>query len=318
MTTYSGSKEDGFEVIQNCYSNPTFFVKDACSSNKRQHAGIRQGCPLSPYLFILVMSRINHDIQANASTRFRNARIPGLLFDMVYYADDTIVFSTDNRALNELIRLTETVSSRYGLKLNKDKCVVIQMNNNGQVHFDNGGPLPRKYEATYLENEINRDANIKHEILNKMQEVRRIWFKMLPYWIASNANQKWKLITFDAVIRSKLLYGLETVHLIAGLLKKVNAFQLRCLRRILGLAPTFIDRANTNMAVLQKASAIADPSAQDHRSVKLFSKLYNERRASLLGHIKRACDSDPLRQISFEPQTANRVQYGKKRCGRPR
>ena len=86
---------------------------------------------------------------------------------MVYYADDTIVFSTDNRALYELLRLAGSGSSRYGLKLNKDKCVVIQMNNDGQVHFDNGGPLPKKYEATCLGNEINREANIKHEILNK-------------------------------------------------------------------------------------------------------------------------------------------------------
>ena len=124
--------------------------------------------------------------------------------------------------------------------------------------------------------------------------------------------------TNHAVIRSKLLYGLETIHLTTGRLKKVDAFKLRCLRRILGLAPTCIDRANTNMAVLQKASAIAYPNAQDHRSLKPFGKLYNERRASLLGHIIRACDSDPLRQISFEPQTANRVQYGKKRCGRLR
>ena len=113
------------------------------------------------------MSCIDHDIQANASTRVRNARIHGLLFDMVYYAAGTIMFSTDNRALKELIRLSETVSSRYGLKLNKDKCVIIQMSNDGQVHFDNGDPLPKKYEATYLGNEINREANIKHEILNK-------------------------------------------------------------------------------------------------------------------------------------------------------
>ena len=106
-----------------------------------------------------------------------NARLPGLDFDMVYYADDTTIFSTDNRSLNELLRLTETISSKYGLKLNKDKCVAIQMNNEGQVHFDNGEPLPKKYEATYLGNEINRDVNIKHEVLNKMQEVRKNVFK---------------------------------------------------------------------------------------------------------------------------------------------
>ena len=30
---------------------------------------------------------------------------------MVFYADDTILFSTDNRALNELLHLTEVISS---------------------------------------------------------------------------------------------------------------------------------------------------------------------------------------------------------------
>jgi len=96
-----------------------------------------------------------------------NGRIPGLEFDMVYYADDTILFSTDNRALNELLHLTETVSSKYGLCLNKNKCVAIQMNNDGSVHFDNQEPLPKRFETTYLGNEINREANIWHEISNK-------------------------------------------------------------------------------------------------------------------------------------------------------
>ena len=132
--------------------------------------------------------------------------------------------------------------------------------------------------------------------------------KIAPYWKASNANQKWQLIIFDAVIRSKLLYGLETVHLTNALLKKVDAFQLRCLRRILKLAPTFVDRYNTNMAVIQKASSIAYPDGHDSRSIKLFSFHYNEKRGKLLGHIIRANNSDPLRQISLKPHSANRIQ----------
>ena len=41
------------------------------------------------------------------------------------------------------------------------------MNNDGSVHFDNQEPLPKKIETTYLGNEINREANIWHEISNK-------------------------------------------------------------------------------------------------------------------------------------------------------
>ena len=63
------------------------------------------------------------------------------------------------------------------------------MNNEGQVHFDDREPLPKKFEASYLGNETNREVSIKHEVLNKMQEVRRIWFKMAPYWKASSERK---------------------------------------------------------------------------------------------------------------------------------
>ena len=165
------------------------------------------------------MSCVDHKIQSKASRWAHNGRIPNLNFDLVYYADDTILFSTDDRALNELLKLTETISGKYGLRLNRNKCVVIQMNSDGLVHFANNEPLPKKMEATYPGNEINNEANIKHQILNKMQEVRKTWFKLLPYWKATNANVKWQLLIFDAVVRSKLLYGLETIQLTRAMLK---------------------------------------------------------------------------------------------------
>ena len=130
------------DIIQNCYEEPTFFVKDAFGTSqvKRRSSGIRQGCPLSPYLFVIVMSCVDFEIRMNSSRWVQNGRIPNLDFDMIYYADDTIIFSTDNRALNELLKLTELFSGKYGLRLNKDKCVAIQMNNDGVVHFENGEP----------------------------------------------------------------------------------------------------------------------------------------------------------------------------------
>lgn len=73
-----------------------------------------------------------------------------------------------------MLRLTESISGRYGLKLNKNKYVAIQMNNDCSIPFENGNPLLTKYKATYLENEINREVHIKHKVLNKIQDIRRI------------------------------------------------------------------------------------------------------------------------------------------------
>ena len=123
---------------------------------------------------------------------------------------------------------------------------------------------------------------------------------------------------FDAIIRSKLLYGLETIHLTQSLSKKLDAFQFRCIRKILGMSPTFINRANTNKKLLETATAIAFPEHGDRRKIVSFSDYHMSRRAKLLGHVLRSNNDDPLRQISFLPLSATRVEYGKRRCGRPR
>ena len=100
--------------------------------------------------------------------------------------------------------------------------------------------------------------------------------------------------------------------------KKLNAFQMRGIRKILNKAPTYIDRANTNARLLEEASMIAFPSRDDQRKILLFSEFHNLRRAKLLGHILRSTNSDPLRQVSFMPNSASRIDYGKKRVGKPR
>ena len=48
------------------------------------------------------MTCIDSDVKHNCSAMVMNARIPGVQFDSVYYADDTILFSTQPSALNEL------------------------------------------------------------------------------------------------------------------------------------------------------------------------------------------------------------------------
>ena len=119
-------------------------------------------------------------------------------------------------------------------------------------------------------------------------------------------------------MRSKLLYGLETVHLTDAMAKKLNVFQLKGLRQILNMKTTFVNRANSNARVLEEASKHAYPHPQDKRQVRLFSEQHKERKASLLGHVARAATEDPLRQVTFQAESCSRVEYGKKRIGKPR
>ena len=128
----------------------------------------------------------------------------------------------------------------------------------------------------------------------------------MPYWKATNANVKWQLLIFDVVVRSKLWYSLETIHLTGAMLKKIDAFQMRWLRRILKIPSSFIDRRYSNRVVLQRCTAILYTNQGDQREFELFSQSYLHRKSKLLDHVLRAGPEDSMRQIFFQPNSAIR------------
>jgi hypothetical protein len=92
-------------LIKAMYKDTKFRVETEgqTSTWHKQETGIRQGCPLSPYLFLVVMTVMFHDIHEGDPQNIVRHRIPGTTFDEVLYADDTICVSTDTRAMNKLL-----------------------------------------------------------------------------------------------------------------------------------------------------------------------------------------------------------------------
>ena len=123
--------------------------------------------------------------------------------------------------------------------------------------------------------------------------------------------------THARVILTLLSPSYNTFDLTQSLRKKVDAFHLWGLRRILRLTTTFIDRRNTNTRVYELASEVAFPN-QPTKRIKPFSQELDERRVKLAGHILRVQASDPLRQVSYQAGSGDPIQIGKRRAGRPR
>ena len=60
-----GIDDKFIRLTKQLYNNPTFKVEmgHQTSDWKKQQTGIRQGCTLSPYLFLIIMTAIMHDIR---------------------------------------------------------------------------------------------------------------------------------------------------------------------------------------------------------------------------------------------------------------
>ena len=74
------------------YKSPKFIVRDKENESgvKQQFSGIRQGCPLSPYLFLLVMTVMFADIKRK-NRKLKKGNLPFFDFGEILYADDTLL-----------------------------------------------------------------------------------------------------------------------------------------------------------------------------------------------------------------------------------
>ena len=216
-----GVNQKLIDITKSLYRETVFCVElDGYTSDwLPQNTGIRQGCPLSPYLFLIVMTTLFHDVHQKCDHRLKRNRVPGADFDEVTYADDTICISRCIATMNNFIKGIEEEGIKYGMKLNKTKCELLTNNPNARIIFPDGNLVKKHKSATYLGCELGLRTTSREEISKRFAASMAIMKKLDLFWRHSDCPIHIKVYTADAELRSKLLYGLESAQLIQSVLK---------------------------------------------------------------------------------------------------
>ncbi|GJV42590.1 putative RNA-directed DNA polymerase, eukaryota, reverse transcriptase zinc-binding domain protein [Tanacetum coccineum] len=132
--------------------------------------GLRQGDPLSPFLFIIVMEglhiALNDDLAANM---FHGVKIgpPGMHLSRLFYADDVIILSEWNlNAMENIIRILNIfyIASRLKINIHKSNVYGVGVSSN-EVEFMASytgwetGFFPFTYLGLPIGSNMNRTAN---------------------------------------------------------------------------------------------------------------------------------------------------------------
>jgi hypothetical protein len=103
-----------YEKIETCVTNNGHF-----SEFFKPTRGIRQGCPISANIFILIVEHLANVIRSNPN--IKGIRINGIEYKISQYADDTCLYLSDQNSLQEALNTIKSFTTCSGLKINMDK-----------------------------------------------------------------------------------------------------------------------------------------------------------------------------------------------------
>ena len=99
----------------------------------------------------------------------------------------------------------------------------------------------------------NKKQDGNKEVKARVRECMAVLKRMDIFWRHADCPIRFKVLVHEMVIRSKLMYGLESRQRNKSTVKYLDTFHLKGLRKILKEVTTFVDRSKNNKHIRDKA-----------------------------------------------------------------
>uniref|UniRef100_A0A096MC09 Reverse transcriptase domain-containing protein n=1 Tax=Poecilia formosa TaxID=48698 RepID=A0A096MC09_POEFO len=193
--------EDVFiKAIQTLYANGNSAIKLKSGTSPRfqLHRGIRQGCPVSPYLFLLAGQLLSTHLRASPIQGINIANRSLLISQL---ADDTTLFLCDSEQVPLALDSIQIFSRASGLYLNINKCELFAIKDCTLSSISN---IPIKQNVVYLGITITK--NDKNRCVENLSQAITRTRTKLNLWLHRDLTLRGRTLLSKAEGLSSLVY----------------------------------------------------------------------------------------------------------------
>lgn len=280
-------------------------VRGKLSRNFTTKKGLKQGDPLSTVLFNFVLEGILRESKLHSNGMIYHCR-----HQVIAYADDVTLIARSRKELEVVFGKLETTARAYGLNINVEKTKYMEMKQDPneitrKTPFRTGNgtyTFEKVAKFNYLGVAITNRSDETEEIDGRITRGSRAVGALNGILRAKRTSKRVKMRLYRTVIRPAALYGCESWILTQSNERKLEIWERKVLRGILG-GKKMEDgtwRRQTNKEVYE---AYGDPDIIQHIKAQ---------RVRWLGHVSRMPASRHTSRALFEGGG------GKKSRGRPR
>jgi uncharacterized C2H2 Zn-finger protein len=311
-----GVSEKVVKILNSLYDNTTARVRvnGKLSEHLSLKTGVKQGCVLSPLLFNIFMDWVMRIVMntvgaSGIEIRFSKQRkwlhvkeqelTEKTLVNTLMYADDLVLLESDFEKLKTFLVELDRELCSVGMTMNvkKTKMMVV----NGKIDEPvviRGEKIEVEDSFPYLGVNMRADQSSAGDEVGVRISKAVAVFRALyhPLWKRKQVSLETKMIIFRTAVLPVLLYGCETWVLSVKESERLEVFQMKCLRSILGITK-FEHRRNDDIREETGQYAVAE--------------LVTRARLRWLGHVARMGEQRLPVQLLYG------VIDGKARRGRP-